>query len=224
MDVVYVLVQTRVLVWWWFHLSCDKNGDDQTVNRDNTGHDDGNKRLFFIFPVSVHLLGWAGLLRVCAVCVVMSCLHDQVWPECPYTGDTNPGLCCSICCPQCCITLVSLSCFFTNANRISRSKTYSRKPSSKRNCQLYESSRGLQTGEGRYSLQMQSQPNIMLAKTITNQNPHDICDQDGLTKEKNGANFGANSLSAMMDRQPFNFSHEDFKQGKWLKERTATRA
>lgn len=58
----------------------------------------------------------------------------------------------------------------------------------------------------------------MSAKTITNQNPHNTCDQDGLTKEKNGANFGANSLSAMMDRQPFNSSQEDFKQGKWLKE------
>lgn len=101
---------------------------------------------------------------------------------------------------------------------ISRSKTYTRKPSSKRNCQPYGSSRCLRTGEGRYSLQMQSQPNIMSAKTITNQNPHNTCDQDGLTKEKNGANFGANSLSAMMDRQPFNSSQEDFKQGKWLKE------
>ena len=55
-NMVYILVQTGVLVWWRLHLSCDKNGDDQAVNCDDTGHDDGNKRLFSPYTVSIHFL------------------------------------------------------------------------------------------------------------------------------------------------------------------------
>jgi hypothetical protein len=57
----------------------NENCDNETVDRDNTGHDDGDKGL----QTSV----W---LATCAFGVpIISYLHDQVRPEGSHTGDTD---------------------------------------------------------------------------------------------------------------------------------------
>jgi len=61
--------QAVILIWWWAHISCDENGDDEGIHGDDTGHDDGDERLQ---PKSA--------LRV-SLTANFTDLHNQVWSK-----------------------------------------------------------------------------------------------------------------------------------------------
>lgn len=74
-------VRVQTLVGGRANRSRNKDGDDEAINRDNTGHDDGDERLqqsalLFTTPSR------ANVLR-------SPCLHDQIRPKSSHTGNAD---------------------------------------------------------------------------------------------------------------------------------------
>lgn len=120
-----------------------------------------------------------------------SCLHDQIRSERPNTRNTNTRFSRSIRCPQCCGTV---SYHFDLLRFISCGQKRTPKNHLRANCQ-----RNCRRVARRLSgdTHCSRNPSLPLCQQIIFQTESMRSRQ--LTKEKNGANFGANSLSAMMD-------------------------
>ena len=95
---IYVLEQTVVLDGGRLHVAGDQDGDDEGVDGDDTGHDDGDQTLEIRERWSA---GWKEESEIKAM--GLAHLHDQVWPECSYTRDTDARFGCAVrgsCAPE----------------------------------------------------------------------------------------------------------------------------
>lgn len=120
-----------------------------------------------------------------------SCLHDQIRSERPNTRNTNTRFSRSIRCPQCYETVS----YYSGLLRfISCGQKRTPENHLRANCQLNcrRVARRL-SGDTHCS----GNPSLPLCQQIISQTKP--MRSRRLTKEKNGANFGANSLSAIVD-------------------------